>query len=60
LLGTKNITMKEYIEIARRAIEEQWDAYKIMAEFMALQKELDAKIAETHGSEEIANAIRQQ
>lgn len=52
--------MKEYIELSKRAIEEHWDAYKIMAEFMALQKELDAKLAEQLGSEEIALAIRQQ
>ena len=52
--------MKEYIELSKRAIEEKWDAYKIMAEFMALQKELDAKIAEQLGSVEVANAIKQQ
>jgi len=52
--------MKEYIELAKKAIEENWDAFRIMAEFIALQKEADAKIAEIHGSEEIANAIRQQ
>lgn len=52
--------MKEYIELAKKAIEESWDAYRIMAEFMALQKELDAKIAEQNGSIEIAEKIRQQ
>ena len=52
--------MKEYIELARRATEDKWDAYRIMAEFMALQRELDAKKAESMGSPEIAEAIRQQ
>lgn len=52
--------MREYIELAKKAVEEGWDAYRIMAEFMALQKELDAKIAEQLGATEVANAIRQQ
>lgn len=52
--------MKEYIALAKKATEEGWDAYRIMAEFMALQKELDAKIAEENGSIEIAEKIRQQ
>lgn len=52
--------MKEYLDLAKRAIEEKWDAFRIMAEFMALQKEADAKIAEQNGSSEIANLIRQQ
>lgn len=52
--------MKEYIELAKRATEEGWDAFRIMAEFMALQKEVDAKLAELLGHPEIAEAIRQQ
>lgn len=52
--------MKEYIELAKRAMDEKWDAYRIMAEFMALQKEFDARLAEQMGSAEIAEAIRQQ
>ncbi len=52
--------MKEYIELAKKASEEQWDAFKIMAEFMSLQKEQDAKIAEMLGATDIATAIRTQ
>ncbi len=52
--------MREYIELAKKATEEKWDAYRIMAEFMALQKDADAKIAEQMGAVEVANAIRQQ
>lgn len=52
--------MKEYIELAKKATEEHWDAFKIMAEFMSLQKEQDAKIAELLGNSEIASAIRNQ
>lgn len=52
--------MREYIELAKKATEEKWDAYRIMAEFMALQKDADAKIAEQMGAAEVANAIRQQ
>ncbi len=51
---------KEFLEIAQRAIAEGWDAFKIMAEFTSVQKEIDAQIAETNGSPEIAEAIRQQ
>jgi hypothetical protein len=51
--------MKEFIELSKKAIAEQWDAFRIMAEFMALQKEIDAKIAE-HYNQEIADLIRQQ
>lgn len=51
--------MREYIELAKKATDEKWDAYRIMAEFMALQKELDAKIAEQLGAPDIATAIRQ-
>jgi hypothetical protein len=52
--------MKEYIELAKKADDEGWDAFRIMAEFMSLQKELDAKIAEQNGSQDIADRIRQQ
>jgi hypothetical protein len=52
--------MKEYIELAKRATDEAWDAYRIMAEFMALQKEIDAKLADQLGQPDIATAIRQQ
>ncbi len=52
--------MREYIELSKKAIEEGWDAYRIMAEFMALQKELDVKIAEQLGAQEVADRIRQQ
>jgi len=51
---------REYIEMAKKAIEENWDAFRIMAEFIAIQKEMDAKIAELAGSQEIAEAIRLQ
>jgi len=51
---------KEFLEIAQKAIAEGWDAFRIMAEFIAVQKEIDAQIAEAHNNDEIANAIRQQ
>ncbi len=51
---------KEFLEIAQRALAENWDAFKIMAEFISVQKEIDAKIAEENGSPEIADKIRQQ
>jgi len=52
--------MKEYIELAKKAVDEEWDAFRIMAAFMALQKELDARIADSMGYSEIAEKIRQQ
>jgi hypothetical protein len=52
--------MKELLELAKKAEDEKWDAYRIMAEFMALQKETDAKIAEQQGAIEIAQFIRNQ
>jgi hypothetical protein len=52
--------MKEYIEKAKQAIDEGWDAFRIMAEFMSMQKEHDAKLAEALGNQEIADQIRQQ
>lgn len=51
---------KDILEVAKRATEEQWDAFKIMAEFMSIQKETDAKIAEINGSDDIATKIRNQ
>lgn len=51
---------REAIALAKQAVEESWDAFKIMAEFSALQKEADARIAESNGSTEIAELIRNQ
>jgi hypothetical protein len=51
---------KEFLEIAQRALTENWDSFKIMAEFISVQKEIDAQIAESNGSQEIADKIRQQ
>lgn len=51
---------KDFIELAKLAVEEEWDAYKIMAAVMALQKETDAKLAEILGAFNVADAIRQQ
>ncbi len=51
---------KEFLEIAQRALTEGWDSFKIMAEFISVQKEIDAQIAESNGSQEIADKIRQQ
>ena len=51
---------KEFIEVAKRAIEEGWDAFKIMAEFTSLQKEIDAKLLEELGHQELADKIRLQ
>lgn len=44
--------------MAQKATEEGWDAFKIMAEFCALQKENDAKLAETLNAQDVADAIR--
>lgn len=49
---------RESLELAQKAVEEGWDAFKIMAEFCAFQKEQDAKLAETLGQPDIAQAIR--
>jgi hypothetical protein len=51
---------REMLELAQKAIEEGWDAWKIMAEFCALQKKIDAKIALDNGSETISNKILEQ
>lgn len=49
---------RDALELAQKAIEEGWDAFKIMAGFCAFQKEQDAKLAETLGAPDIASAIR--
>lgn len=49
---------REALELAQKATEESWDAFKIMAEFCAFQKEQDAKLAETLEAQAIADAIR--
>lgn len=49
---------RDALELAQKATEEVWDAFKIMAEFCAFQKEQDAKLAETLGSHDIADSIR--
>ncbi len=51
---------REFLELAKRATEEGWDAFRIMAEMIAFQKELDAKIAEDNGATEVAEKIRLQ
>lgn len=51
---------KEFLEIAQKAISEEWDSFKIMAEFIAVQKEIDAQIVESHGHIELATILRQQ
>jgi len=51
---------KEFLELAKRATEESWDAYRIMAEMIAFQKEVDAKIAEREGNNDLADKIRIQ
>lgn len=51
---------KEFLEIAQKAIAEGWDAFKIMAEFISVQKEIDAQIAEQNNALDIAEKIRQQ
>jgi hypothetical protein len=51
---------RDILLLAQRAIEEEWDAYKIMAEMCSLQKEIDANIAEKLGNLELANLIRTQ
>lgn len=51
---------KEFLELAKRAVEEGWDAFRIMAEMIALQKEIDAKLLETLGYPDLATTIRTQ
>lgn len=50
---------KEFLEIAQIAINENWDAFKIMAHFTSLQKERDAVLAESVGQYELAKKIRE-
>lgn len=49
---------RDSLELAQRATEEGWDAFKIMAEFCAFQKEQDAKLAEAMEAHIVADAIR--
>jgi hypothetical protein len=49
---------RESLELAQKAVEEGWGAFKIMAEFCAFQKEQDAKLAETLGAQAVAEAMR--
>jgi hypothetical protein len=49
---------RDSLELAQKATTEGWDAFKIMAEFCAYQKEQDAKIAETLEAQDVADAIR--
>jgi len=51
---------KQFLEIAKLAVEEGWDAFKIMSEMISLQKEIDAKLLETLGYDELAEKIRLQ
>ena len=51
---------KELLNLAKQATEEEWDAFRIMAEMIALQKEVDAKICEQQGNVELATIIRNQ
>ncbi len=51
---------KEFLELIQRANAENWDSFKIMAEFISIQKEIDAKIAEDNGYPELAEKIRTQ
>lgn len=51
---------KEFLDLAKMATEEKWDAFRIMAEMIALQKEVDARICEQNNNEDLANKIRTQ
>lgn len=51
---------REFIDIAKQAVDEEWDAFKIMAEFTNIQKETDAKLCELNGYQDMAELIRQQ
>ena len=51
---------KKFRDIAKQAVEEQWDAFKIMAEMIALQKEIDAKLCEDFNNFDLAEKIRTQ
>lgn len=51
---------KQFLEIAKLAVEENWDAFKIMSEMIALQKEVDAKLCELQGNSDLAELIRTQ
>lgn len=62
MFGINFTTMntKELLAMAKKANDEKWDAFKIMAEFMAIQKEIDAGIAESNGHSDLAKFIRNQ
>lgn len=51
---------REEFDLTKKAIEENWDVYKIMAEFTSFQKEKDAKTCESNGQYELAELIRNQ
>lgn len=51
---------KEFLELAKKAIEEGWDAFRIMAEMIAMQKEIDAKLMDSLGHSDLAEKIRTQ
>lgn len=49
---------REYLMLAQRAVSEEWDVYKIMAEFTMAQRESDAKKLESLGYPELAEILR--
>ena len=51
---------KTLLELAKQATEQGWDAFRIMSEMIAYQKEKDAEIANTAGQLEVAELIRIQ
>lgn len=51
---------KHFLDLAKLAVEENWDSFKIMSEMIALQKEVDAKLLEVLGHDDLAEKIRQQ
>ena len=51
---------KEFLDLAKKAIDEKWDAFKIMSQMIDLQKQKDAKILENLGYTELANIIKIQ
>lgn len=51
---------KHLLELAKLATHEGWDAFRIMSEMIAYQKEKDAEIATTAGYSDVAELIRIQ
>lgn len=51
---------KQFLDLAKQAVDEKWDTFKIMAEMIALQKEIDAKLCEDNNLPEMAEKIRLQ